>query len=365
MKPWKAAWVADPHVGNHKVFGGKVTSGLNRRCRLGLRVLRHALRTAVGAGCTHFFVLGDLVDVDAPGDRIVWALAALFKEFEDELRIVLLQGNHDRASSAPDDNALAGLSLVAHVVTEPEAYPLDGGFIALVPFQDGDATTWFPGALQQAIRAGGAQPCFALGFHLGIRDLGASPWEASAKDAFDVEALRILMQTYGIGYAYAGNWHTPKAWSNCIFQCGTLCPTGFDNPGSHYGVMHTLSAMGERRPYLIAGPRFHKVRVLGPGPRYVVDGQPPEQANWHFLRLVVPPQDLVEARIWFETNPPTCLDWELVVDQQEARELAQEAQGRARAETALPVAVATFIEHAEIRHGNEVKALVYKYLHIT
>ena len=258
------AYIADVHVGNHKVFGGATRLSMDDRCRATIETLGRAARTAVDLGCRKLVVAGDLVDTTTPTPQMLTAIGGA-------LRCIwsgAIVGNHERSSSRPGDHALGWMGLVDGLAVWQQPACIGGvgdRSIHLVPFEAGDPTEWLPlrvGALPR-------KPGATLVIHLGLRDAETrkQPWFAKAKDAVDVEWLADLCFEHGITQVIAGNWHSFKQWSFerngqrvDMTQCGALVPTGFDNPGMDgYGGLIVQDETGVRR-IEIAGPRFINAR---------------------------------------------------------------------------------------------------------
>lgn len=259
----RIASVADPHIWNHARYPGDRKLGLNRRAREHLAALEWSVTKADEEGCDVFLVLGDLFDGANPDPRMVAAV----QEILSKVNAIVLLGNHEMFSEAPGDNALAPLNPVAVIVEQPKLLTLeiDGReaptTLALVPFMPGAAEEWLPETLQTLKPPRGSVLCL----HLGISDGDTPGYLQGAHDSVTVDLVSQLMAKHGMVATFAGNWHERQIWAveaGPIVQVGTLCPTGWDNPGwDRYGYMAIWdSETGAGQSISVPGPRFVKVR---------------------------------------------------------------------------------------------------------
>ncbi len=249
----RVGFISDPHAGNHKRLSKQLPGGLNSRCVEVLGVIKAAVRRAKELRCEKLFVLGDLFDTDVPSPSIIYAVQEVLTS---SLPIVLIPGNHDLTSDAQSHHALAPLTAVSNlsIITAPETeIP-----VALVPYRSGPTAEWFEDAVAAAATEG--NDAQVLAFHAGIIDSDTPPWLAGASGAVHIDTVRRLMDKHGFLAAIAGDWHLRKVWSG-VMQCGSLCPTGFDNPGlSGYGTLAVFDYGGGFTVEELPGPRFLKVR---------------------------------------------------------------------------------------------------------
>lgn len=247
----RIAYVADVHVGNVKMHGGPVTAGLNKRCREIVGTLRRAVIEAEKRSCTGFVVLGDLFDGTKPEPQVI---AAVQQAFDTKMEVLLEMGNHDMVSTMAGDHALAPLVPVVSVAERPAVLNVGGLSHVVVPYEPGPAIDWLPKRLDELKPQGGV-----LALHLGLSDGNTEKWLQGAADSVPVAFLKALMDKHHIVRALAGNWHTPRDWPN-ITQVGTLCPTGWDNPGLNYGRMMIWDGT-TLETVRIPGPRFINVKL--------------------------------------------------------------------------------------------------------
>lgn len=251
----KIAFVADVHLGNHKLFGGETKAGLNARFLAGLDVLGRAMAKAEEQGCDMFAVLGDLFDTHRPTPQMIAAVQQLFGVHgHKSMQIVLLAGNHDKSSEEPRDNALVALERVAEIVDDkPFLVHTDKANILFGPYRAGPAVPWVQ---EYAALLEKWHTPSVLATHVGLIDRRTPPWLQGAHDAIPFD----LLGTGAHCMIVAGNWHE-HADMGCSIQCGALVPTGFDNPspgsGDPYGSLLIFDQSKFLKRIVVPGPRFH------------------------------------------------------------------------------------------------------------
>jgi len=339
------ASVSDVHVGNHAAAGGQVYAGLNQRCRDVVHALRRAVVAAEEAGAEHFVVNGDLFDTHRPSPQVIHAVGTVLSSFPNYVHLV--RGNHDAASQALDDDALAPLGLIDNVEVwdEPGSAQVATWNLLFVPYQPGHAKLWLPGALDVALE--GRLPNgdrSALFVHVGLRDEvsgGGHPWAREAEDAIDVDLLASMCASRGISRVFAGNWHHRRVFEFSgvrMEQVGTLAPTGWDNAGlgdafGNVAILHGPG--GETSSVQVACPRFiqdtpERVALMAAQIRRRLD----EGCPVH-VRFIVS-----EARGDTATAAQVAADlgltsWRAVVDKQEVRLRALTAASLARSKETI------------------------------
>lgn len=361
----RLAFCADLHIGNHRRFGGPVVAGLNTRCRLALKTLGGAVAAAQDAGCEALVVLGDLFDTSRPEPQIIAAVQDVVKD----MPLIVLLGNHDQVSAEPGDHALGPLAPVASIVETPQILSMGAVELWTIPFRPGRAVDWLPQVMAEVqgdSRSGGQPPPVrVLALHLGLQDDSTAPWLKESHDSVPVDLVDQLMQKYRISLAFAGNWHDQKQWTRTgiITQVGTLCPTGWDNPGMKgYGGLAVLDT--ERIPVVslkeIPGPRFVTLRsVAGPWPS--------REENQVFVKLIAPPDFMDTAGKWIqnEKDARRIFDGEVEPEGTEERVAAITAAQTARSATTLDEAIAGFVGEMPLPEGvkrDSVLARVKQYL---
>lgn len=340
----KLAFVADVHLGNHKVHGGEAVASLNVRCRLGLDVFRRAVIRAAKRRCDGFFVLGDLFDYQRPEAQLLTEVQGILGEDEHaEMKKWLLVGNHDQTSTARGDHALGPLAPFATIVDRPTAVVVRDVAVGLVPFVAGHVDDWIADAVRDAARVAGDLDYARqiLGVHLGIADDDTPGFLSRSEDAIRVEAIRGHASTHGFSKVLAGNWHNRRLWSAEppeVFQLGALVPTGFDNPGLEgYGTL-AIWEDGKLSFEEITGPRF-----IGTTPELAAEFVEKARALGHapFLRVTAPPLDLAAVRAFVESLGVVA---DVLPDATDITVAARSAATNARAANTVDDALAGFVE---------------------
>lgn len=262
----RIAVTADAHIGNHKVFGRieEPHNGMNARCRMALRVLNQASAIARRGDCTHHFHLGDLMDTVHPTPQMLKAVLDALSP----LPATLLVGNHEQVTSQSDDHALA--PLWGHhnltIVERPTEHGDRNDGLLMVPFMPGPASVWLPRELRKLAHKFDARNTRGkkiLMTHVGIAYGDEATFISSGDDVIDGATLARHCADAGISTVLAGNWHTRREWEDKytgvrLIQVGSLCPTGFDNPGwDGYGILTVLdTTKGIIETVRVPGPRF-------------------------------------------------------------------------------------------------------------
>lgn len=243
----RIAIVADVHIGNHRLFGGKTDAGINARCGLTLTGLSNAYSVAAEEACGMMVIAGDLYDTEAPNPQIIAKVAEIIQRNSAHIETVIIKGNHDSNSPAPGDHALGPLATVARIVE----YPARIADTLLLPFAP-NATSWVAEAVA-------ATPAPLVISHFGISN--ASTAEYLLASSVPIDTLRSIAAEHGVKLWLSGDWHSHAVYANSTFtavQIGALVPTGFNNPGvQEYGsviIVDTATMQWTRR--VIPGPRF-------------------------------------------------------------------------------------------------------------
>ena len=255
----KIALLADLHIANHKAFGGPIVAGTNTRARLALRCLQLAVQKAQEHGCTAMYLAGDIFDTVKPEPQLIRAVQELL---DVPMHIGVLMGNHDQVSTQAGDHSLGPLDPVADVVSTPRVFDEDGTQVVCVPFEPGPASGWLPARVRECAPDRGA----VLVTHVGISTPTDPEFLRTAHDQVPAPLLGKIAAEHRLTTIAAGNWHTHRVFQlptpdfAQAVQIGTLCPTGWDNPGLEaYGTM----------PILVDGV-FKPTNVITiPGPRFI------------------------------------------------------------------------------------------------
>lgn len=262
----RIAAVADVHIGNHKRLGGPLEAGLNNRCRLAVAALRSAYQMAHERSCEWMLICGDLFDTARTEPQVVRAVQDVVEEGRARhcIETVIIRGNHEMVTEAVGDHSLGPLRPVARVLDSPTRTPMGEAELWAVPFQPGKASEWLPATVEalSKLPSNHRGPRILM-THVGVQDGKTPPWLKEAHDSVHVELLEELTGRFGIYVAVTGNWHNPQAWGwdapfrRWLHQVGTLCPTGFDNPGPEMGRMSVFGTSDEKPTSVaIPGPRF-------------------------------------------------------------------------------------------------------------
>jgi hypothetical protein len=371
------ALVADVHVGNHRLHGGPVSAGINRRCEETLDALRSAVTVAEEHEAATFIVLGDLFDTDRPNPQIITATARVFCHAPSPL---VMLGNHDRTSDADGDHAIGPLEgWHVDIASGPTIVSSGSHVIGLLPFRQEPAKAWFRRELEQLVRKGRID---VVGVHFGLHDAAmrrGGTWVESAPDAMAVEDVADAMRACGVRHLFAGNWHEHRAWVDgdlAMVQVGALVPTGWDNPGlDGYG---SVALYGEAAWFVtrMPGPRFVVVRSAEELAVAVTTAS--ERGDLLYVRwLALPAEVQACERVAVEMaeavrgmdrvdGPRGALvAWEVLPDLQPAQEAARQAGERARARPTATTMLEELLQHHPLPDGirrERVGALVRQYL---
>lgn len=361
----KIALVADVHCANHKVMGGPVEAGLNRRCRQVLAALERAVARARDLDCAAFFVAGDLLDTTRPEPQVITAIQAVLVKARDPH---LLVGNHELVSEQNGDHALGPFAPVATVVSAPawKRAVHEGVEVLCVPFQPGDAREWLPKVVAEQCKGRGAMKHRILLLHMGLEDERTPTHLKGSHESIPSEQVGQLCKNHGFEAAFSGDWHLHRVMgaSNLpVVQIGTLAPTGFDNPGLdelHGSLLVWDTEQQSLTREVIPGPRFIELR----------DGdRVPKLGDGYYLyaKIIASPSGVVEAvetLKWF-IEAKDLAGGEVVPDDTESRAAARTAATVARSAQTMEEAVAGFVGQMPLPEGvrrEEVLAKVKHYL---
>lgn len=359
--------VADVHIGNHRKHGGETVSGINKRCQQVLDALKHAC-DIVAEQRGYLLSNGDLFDVAYPSPQIIAAAQRVL----ETVPAVLLKGNHEGASSAENDNALAPLAPIATVVERPQFIRLTSPDhkeqvdLLCVPFMPGPASEWFPEAVRkladEASKFKLPKPHRLLEFHLGVEDNKTPSYLRGAPDSIKLKVLENLMQECAIDYAFCGNWHEHRHWyvidgKRGVMQVGTLAPTGWDNAGSDgFGklVCYDTQTVPHISVHEIPGPRF--IDVNGPSAVDTIVASLREEGNSVYARWKAGINDVANAqeelREWQDAG--LIQGWETrLEDDDEAEEASLRAAQMARTSQTLEEALAAFVAEMPLPEGTD------------
>lgn len=344
----RLAFIADLHIWNHRRFGGTSEAGINARAREGLDVLSRALARAVELGAAATFILGDVFEGAKPEPQLVAAVMALLRE----AKVVIIPGNHDQASEAPDDHALGPLAAVAHVVDEPDVVTieLDGerADVVVVPFRSTDVVAVVEAALAGVRGAEAARTSpRILALHAGLLDADTPVYLREAPDAIALNRLVALCKGAGVRDVFAGHWHKHKQWFEdgvCVTQVGTLCPADWCDDGLiGYGTLAVWDTeIRELTIEELPGPRF--LRGRNAADVEALRGLA-ARGNRVYLRMTAEGTALMDDTVWIAEakRQGLLIDGEALPDEQAATVAARSAATLARSATTLDEAVAVYV----------------------
>ena len=155
--------------------------------------------------------------------------------------------------------------------------------------------------------------------------------------------------------ALAGNWHDARRWvsgERAIYQVGSLCPTGFDNPGlDGYGLLvtvdpDTLKVDAEEIP----GPRFCKVSSPEELAELAATIRTFPAGYSVFVEYQTTPDDLEGAavRLGALVSEGVLSGWEVVPDRSKSERMAREAAEAASHQTTTEQAVEAYVAHLDL-----------------
>lgn len=331
------SFIADVHVGNHKVMGGPSSpnyTGINRRCEQILDVLKKAVFKS-----SNLIVLGDLFDTANPSPQI---LSHVMELFNTEKCLSIITGNHDVISNKVDDNALAPLRVYGktHEIGVLDVFDTDIGVVELgfsmfylVPFSANlyDTLDKVAKLVESNVQTDKRR---VLCFHAGISDDDTPPWLKNSKNSIEITKLVEYCKKNGFNAAIAGDWHERRIWKVddvAVMQVGALVPTGFDNPGlDGYGTLakydEELNIFGYEE---IAGPRFLTVNY---GEPCTFASRKSGLINKVYLRVLAQPDQTSSALEWLNQRKKEKLvqDGEIKVVKPEAKSFAKDVVNSVR-----------------------------------
>lgn len=358
---------ADPHIGSHNACAVPTERpGINSRAAAALATLNRAVQF-MERHADALVVAGDIMDVSAPSPQLLTATRNALRE-SCSLPTYLLVGNHDQESSRPGDHALGPLDgIEAHVVDTPRTVRVGPISLRFAPFRRMAAKDYLP----ESLRGDDSDPCPTVGvIHAGIEDEDTAPQMRGHHDSIPLGRLLRIAQECGLAAIVAGNWHNHRIWQTpdcAVVQCGALCPTGWDNPGTtDYGKVTLLTFKVGTGGYFL-GPEIEVHEI--PGPRFVsfpyanmadAIAAPPE----HYVAITGVPKDVRAAtQTAMETSRPG--KWKIALEVVDTPQAAQHAAMVVRAEASREGAVRAFVGAMPLTDGvdrSRVEVLSLGYL---
>lgn len=360
----RIGFLADLHIANFRAHGGPVVDSINRRCRLCLDTLRAALARAKALSCDRVYVLGDVFDTTRPEPQLVREVQNIIAS--SGLVVVFMLGNHDMVSHTEHDHSLGPLDPVGRVVSKPTV-DWNGAAhdLVLVPFQPGPAQLWLPEVLK--VMELPKSPSTLL-LHLGISDHDTAGFMKATHDQVPAHALAELARQYNFKAIFAGNWHFHRVFNlgtpqfTKAVQVGTLCPTGWDNPGIEgHGMMPTFdTATNELRVECIPGPRFLNLKQDADFVHQLGAAALAECTVYVRVKADLEHMAPVQAALEALKSMSGLAGYEVEPDDIEARAQARTAATVARSADTLDAALIGYVEQMPLAEGVDRAAVLEK-----
>lgn len=355
---------ADPHIGNHKRFGGYTVAGINTRCAETLSVLRQAIQPD-----KYNIILGDLFDVSRPWPQIIAAVQAIILDKtptdSSQRQCIILTGNHDADSTQAGDHALAALAPIATIVDKPEVLRREDKEIVCIPYVGNNLRNIVKEFLE-SLKPPDKNIQRVLAMHAGLIHKDTPPYLKDSQTAIPFDDLAQYCKKAEIDFVFAGDWHDFKYLvSNGVqaWQVGTLCPTGWDNPGVlGFGKVLTLDTTKKHpiREQEIKGPRF----VTASTPQEVEAAYEEQQNGYKiYLRLKAKASEAQETIALVKTLGIENV--EVIIDASIGKQEARQAAKAAASSDTLSEAIDAYIAAMPAMENREaVREQVRKFLKI-
>lgn len=297
----RVAIIADPHVANHRRWGGPLVGGLNDRGRQCVEVLRRSHDTAAKEACQGLFVLGDLFHNTKPTPPLVRATADALSV--GPMKTYVLLGNHDKQSEEEHDHAAASMSKHVEIVDKPRVVGVSDDLdVWVIPYTAGEAKDWLTAGMATCgtLARGYGRKTIVL-THLGIFDDDTPGYLKDAKDAVSISHVRWLCrevhERYRIDGFFAGNWHSRREWHEgglSVVIPGTVCPATFSDDPKASGFMAYYDTSRSNGWTMIAGPRFMTMGLAEfKGSIWRKENTAPDKSFYYHLK--VSREELAEA----------------------------------------------------------------------
>jgi hypothetical protein len=376
----RLGFIADLHIANHRGNGGEWASGINERGRHTIDAFGNALTLAESTDCARLIVLGDVFDTTKPEPQLIAGAQAMMNQHPSVIKRII-KGNHDESSNAPGDHSLGPL----HETAGCEVYEVPtqefyvgvastigqqwGVNVIYVPYQTGVAKEWLPVELGKLT----IDPKMVniLCLHLGIHDQSVRDeffWADKATDAISAADLALLCHAYNIRAVFAGNWHGRKVMEFAfdphpvhghtqatLVQVGTLCPTGWDNPGlDDYGAVAFAEIDDNTGVFTLSfaevpGPRFVNVKSVEELQAVLAAARGGDL----YVRWTAKPAEVAHAREELEdlANLKQVKGWDIRIDKEEIQVMARQAAEAAKSTTTLAGVLDAFVSKMPIPDG--------------
>ena len=247
----RLAILSDLHLENHKILGGPMVAGVNRRARHIGDAFAAAIAIATKHGCDHMVITGDIFDCAKPDPEIIGLFAEVASTADPLIHTI--PGNHDRSSDQPRHHALTALCNSTNVIVYngPASLVFDGVSLELFPF-----TTNLREVVEQRLTEALDDPSYVF-LHAGIVGPDTPPFLRDGKNVLQLEDV-VAWGTLGVRGVFAGDWHNHtvlRAEGPAVVQVGALCQANFGDPPCGKMVLLDTES-GTFEVVAIPGPRF-------------------------------------------------------------------------------------------------------------
>ena len=227
----KIGVISDLHYENHKILGGPLEAGVNRRCSDIGEAVRAATREATTRRCWHVVVTGDIFDNPSPAPEVIGQAASDFSH--SALKLFLMPGNHERSSDTKGHNALIALKESRQCIVDDEPSTTK----AMGPHR---SELWLPFVenprefAENLLKLAG-HPVEYVFLHAGIVSEDSEFWAKESRNAISVEDCERWAKEYGVRGVIAGDWHGHRILKDhdpLIVQVGSLTQVDFGDPAN-------------------------------------------------------------------------------------------------------------------------------------
>lgn len=119
----KIAIISDPHIGDYSYGKTDIETGLNTRLLDFLHNLDQTVNYAIENEIDIYIIVGDIYRVKHPSSKIRKQFVPRIKKLlENNIRVILLTGNHDMTTSADGAHALSEMQELCSLIDEFEVH---------------------------------------------------------------------------------------------------------------------------------------------------------------------------------------------------------------------------------------------------
>jgi DNA repair exonuclease SbcCD nuclease subunit len=119
----KIAIISDPHIGDYSYGKTDIETGLNTRLLDFLYNLDQTINYAIENDVKVYIITGDIYRVKHPNSKIRKQFAPRIKKLlKNNIRVILLTGNHDMTTSSDGAHALSEMQELCDLINEFEVY---------------------------------------------------------------------------------------------------------------------------------------------------------------------------------------------------------------------------------------------------